>query len=106
MPLADVEKALLKYEKDEEKIDKKLQEIKSDKNLNVKKSEFTSINTLDRAVKRNKEFINELEVIKGNLRSKAIYSPTEMQWKRICENYKVEPSLPVTTWKCISPIFV
>nr|CAH7718041.1 unnamed protein product [Callosobruchus chinensis] len=60
----------------------------------------------DDAKRRNKQLLKELETVKANLRSKAIYSPTEIHWKRISENYKADPALTVKTWRCYLPVYV
>lgn len=53
---------------------------------------------------RNKQVLKNLETVKGNLRSKAIFSPTELQWELICKRYQEEPALPVTIWRCNIPV--
>ncbi|XP_050508128.1 uncharacterized protein LOC126885576 [Diabrotica virgifera virgifera] len=111
MPIAEVEAALRKFKKDEATINCKLKTIDDSRERIVLKnfesfSRIQSVLTEEEAVKRNKALVSELETVKGNLRSKAIYSPLEMQWKKICENYKADQALPVTTWKCVSPVFV
>lgn len=55
---------------------------------------------------RNKQILLELENAKANLRSKAIFSPSEMQWQRIYQNYNQVRSMPVTTYKCHNAIYV
>lgn len=62
--------------------------------------------SFEEAKQRNKSLLKDLETVKGNLRSKAIFSPAEMEWENICKRYQDEPSLPVKTWKCNIPIFV
>ncbi|CAH1115805.1 unnamed protein product [Psylliodes chrysocephalus] len=111
MPIAEIHEVLLKYDKDEDKIDTKLKKTHQDilcDGLKFKNSEVCIKNTFtyEEAVKRNRMLINELEIVKGNIRSKSIYSPSEMQWKKICENYKANPSLVVSSWKCINPVYV
>lgn len=54
---------------------------------------------------RNKQILKNLETVKGNLRSKAIFSPIELQWEIICKRYREEPALPVTTWRCNIPSY-
>ncbi|KAJ3645376.1 hypothetical protein Zmor_023042 [Zophobas morio] len=108
MPLPEVEQILQKYKQEEEKVDILFKQIeKKDESRSVdeedKHRQFVSF---EEAKERNKNLLKDLETVKGNLRSKAIFSPTEMQWETICKHYQDEPSLPVTTWKCNVPIFV
>lgn len=68
-----------------------------------KQNKFPSF---EEAKERNKTILKDLETVKGNLRSKAIFSPTEMQWETICKRYQDEPALVVSSWRCNLPIFV
>ncbi|CAH0564661.1 unnamed protein product [Brassicogethes aeneus] len=111
MPIYEIEEILNKYKKDEDLIEQKIKE----KNLvgaienNEKKTEIlgnTEILTSQEAVERNSMLLKELETVKGNLRSKAIFSPSELQWEKICKKYQEKPALPVKTWKCHLPYYV
>lgn len=55
---------------------------------------------------KNSLLIQDFEAVKGKLRSKAIFCPTEIEWEKACTNYQDNPSLTVTTWKCQPPVFV
>ncbi|XP_044252390.1 uncharacterized protein LOC123003596 [Tribolium madens] len=109
MPVVpEVEEILNKYKQEEEKIETLFQDIEKrekckNSNVDAKNRKFLS---LEEAKERNKTILRDLETVKGNLRSKAIFSPTEMQWEEICKRYQDEPSLVVTTWRCNLPIFV
>ncbi|RZC40748.1 hypothetical protein BDFB_006211 [Asbolus verrucosus] len=108
MPLPEIEEILAKYKDEEEKVDDLFKQIEKqddakDEGDEGQKSKFLSY---EEAKERNKAILRDLETVKGNLRSKAIFSPTEMQWERICKRYQEEPALPVTTWRCNMPIFV
>ncbi|EFA09031.1 hypothetical protein TcasGA2_TC006744 [Tribolium castaneum] len=108
MPLVEIEEILNKYKQEEEKVETLFQDIEKREeqksgNEDVKKQKFLSLNEVK---ERNKNILKDLETVKGSLRSKAIFSPTEMQWEDICKRYQDEPSLVVTTWRCNLPIFV
>ncbi|GLV42827.1 hypothetical protein CBL_03567 [Carabus blaptoides fortunei] len=100
---------LNKYNKEESLLDELLNEkISSKQNITGEESPEKKLVdiTLEEAVKRNKELIQELELAKGRLRSKAIFSPMEIQWDCVCRKYQDTPALAVTTWKCHLPVFV
>ncbi|XP_017779305.1 PREDICTED: uncharacterized protein LOC108564717 [Nicrophorus vespilloides] len=110
MTLEQVQEIVRKYGGEEAKIEKLLQEKeleeKTAKEKKLSMVESKTRTSFDEIVKRNRQILKDLEVVKGNLRSKAIFSPSEMQWERICENYRENPSLPVTTYRCHLPVFV
>ncbi|CAH1970850.1 unnamed protein product [Acanthoscelides obtectus] len=103
----EVKEILLKYKNEESRIDEKLkfgsnkQYIKERNNV-----EEDNIPSREEVKRRNSQLLKELETVKANLRSKAIYSPTEIHWKHISDNYKADPALPVKTWRCYLPVYV
>ncbi|KAF2878737.1 hypothetical protein ILUMI_27431 [Ignelater luminosus] len=109
MSLEEVKQILLKYQKEENRINELLQqndslkEKQSNKKAHEHKNNYLSVEDV---IKRNRSILKELETVKGNLRSKAIYSPCEMQWDIICKRYQAAPSLPVTSWRCHVHVFV
>ncbi|XP_030754274.1 uncharacterized protein LOC115881054 [Sitophilus oryzae] len=109
MVIPEVEEVLIKYKKQEEKIQSILKTdntTKQDASLShLNKSQPIRI-SFEEAQIRNKQILKELEFVKGNLRSKAIFSPTELQWEKVCQDYQKNPSLPVKTWHCHLPVFV
>ncbi|CAH1376211.1 hypothetical protein MTP99_017580 [Tenebrio molitor] len=107
MPLPEVEEILKKYQQQEQKVDNLFQNSEKQEHNRVGNNNKTrKFPSFEAAKERNKTVLRDLETVKGNLRSKAIFSPTEMQWEAICKRYQEEPSLPVTTWRCNIPIFV
>jgi hypothetical protein len=123
MPLPEVEEILKKYQQQEQKVDNLFQNRlfscfcmhesgiccfseKQEHNRVGNNNKTRKFPSFEAAKERNKTVLRDLETVKGNLRSKAIFSPTEMQWEAICKRYQEEPSLPVTTWRCNIPIFV
>nr|CAI5853890.1 unnamed protein product [Callosobruchus analis] len=107
IPIHEVEEVLLKYNKEENDIEQnfKFRPVKQQAKDNDS-TEKDEILSKDDAKRRNKQLLKELETVKANLRSKAIYSPTEIHWKRISENYKADPALTVKTWRCYLPVYV
>ncbi|KAK4874410.1 hypothetical protein RN001_013770 [Aquatica leii] len=104
----EVTKILSKYQKQESDINELLQ--KNAGNSQNCSEEPNKLNkqfpNLDDAVKRNRAVLKELETVKGTLRSKAIYSPSEMQWDAIYKQYQASPALPITSWKCHMSTYV
>ncbi|XP_045476884.1 uncharacterized protein LOC123682354 [Harmonia axyridis] len=106
MPLPEIEEIIRKFKVQEEKVEIILTQ-KSSKDekfkVNLVTDESFSITDVKR---RNKALLNDFEAVKGKLRSKAIFCPTEIEWEKACTNYQDNPSLTVTTWKCQPPVFV
>ncbi|XP_049818053.1 uncharacterized protein LOC126264376 [Aethina tumida] len=104
MPIAEVEQLLKKYEQDEEKIESIIKEKNFNKIDDEKKSKQTIVIkdflTIKEVAERNLQLMKDLETAKGSLRSKAIFSPSEIEWEKICKQYKQELSLPITIWRC------
>ncbi|CAG9763222.1 unnamed protein product [Ceutorhynchus assimilis] len=106
MVIPEVEEILIKYKSQEEKIENVLHKSWKDGTSGSVTNIDGSILSLAEAEKRNQQILKELEFVKGNLRSKSIFSPTEVQWEKLCEQYKNNPALPVKTWHCHLPVFV
>ncbi|XP_050311171.1 uncharacterized protein LOC126746815 [Anthonomus grandis grandis] len=109
MVIPEVEEILIKYKPQEEKINEILQIKNSAKHgLFMSSVELVQRPKLspEEARDRNRQIMKEIEFVKGNLRSKSIFSPSELQWEKVCDNYQKNPSLPVTTWHCRRPVFV
>ncbi|GJQ80926.1 hypothetical protein Trydic_g4743 [Trypoxylus dichotomus] len=106
----EIQAILEKYNNQESNIDDQLKistESEQRQEIECKKIKFQNrLECFQKACDRNKEILKELEIIKSTLRSKAIYSPSEMQWDNICGKYKEAPALQVTTWRCHLPVFV
>ncbi|XP_066139496.1 uncharacterized protein [Euwallacea fornicatus] len=108
MVIAEVEEVILKYRKEEEKVDNilKLGNRKvAGKNTYAEVVQSPKLSP-DQAKVRNRQILKELETVKGNLRSKSIFSPTELQWEKVCGVYQQSPSLPIETWHCHMSVFV
>ncbi|KAJ8911149.1 hypothetical protein NQ315_008334 [Exocentrus adspersus] len=110
MPISEVEEILTKYRKKEDSVNSKFSQknqqwsvYKTNEDIHVLQSNNTETIGTSQAKERNKLILKNLEIVKGNLRSKAIYSPSEMQCKKIQENYKAQPSLIPNKWKCNLP---
>ncbi|KAL1497249.1 hypothetical protein ABEB36_008241 [Hypothenemus hampei] len=111
MVIEEVKEVLLKYKVHEDKIENILKEKQINKSgiktLHVEGlSAQTRLLTLEEAKERNSQLIKELEFVKGNLRSKSIFSPMELQWGKVREQYQNNPSLPIITWHCHLPVFI
>ncbi|KAI4455903.1 hypothetical protein MML48_8g00001576 [Holotrichia oblita] len=109
-PDSEIKAILAKYNTQESNIDELLETSIENKQreqtqCNIIKRQ-NRVECLQKAISRNKEILKELEIVKSTLRSKAIYSPSEMQWDDICRKYKENPALQVTTWRCHLPVFV
>lgn len=104
----EVKQILLKYQKSENQINDCLQQTEIEIEDKINKCGLSSKQslTLEEAQKRNKDLLKNLETVKGNLRSKAIYSPSELQWDFVCKQYQTSPSLPITSWRCHVSVFV
>ncbi|XP_066249355.1 uncharacterized protein [Euwallacea similis] len=108
MVIAEVEEVILKYRKEEEKVDNILKlgfRKVGGNNTDAETVQGPKLST-DQAKARNRQILKELETVKGNLRSKSIFSPTELQWEKVCGVYQQNPSLPIETWHCHMPVFV
>ncbi|XP_018577365.1 uncharacterized protein LOC108915728 [Anoplophora glabripennis] len=110
MPISEIEDVFAKYRKQEEIINSKINQtdgrhVRTEDNGQVLQDKLYS-KSLGQAKERNRLILKNLETVKGNLRSKAIYSPSEIQWKKIQENYRAEPSLPINRWRCHLPVVV
>ncbi|KAK9752264.1 hypothetical protein QE152_g4397 [Popillia japonica] len=109
-PDGEIKAILAKYRTQESNIDELLETSIENKQSEQIQCEIIKrqnrVECLQKAIHRNKEILKELEVVKSTLRSKAIYSPSEMQWDDICRNYKENPSLQVTAWRCHLPVFI
>ncbi|KAB0793539.1 hypothetical protein PPYR_13159 [Photinus pyralis] len=102
----EVKQILQKYQIQESEINKLLQ-LRSVQDHNGSDiQERRQYPSHQEAVTRNKSILKDLETAKGALRSKAIYSPSEVQWESICKCYLATPSLPTTSWKCHMSVFV
>ncbi|XP_060522534.1 uncharacterized protein LOC132699703 [Cylas formicarius] len=110
MVLPEVQEIFLKYKSQEEKIDSILCSRKfpyeSSGNPSFENGNVQLTLSLQQAQQRNRELMKELETVKGNLRSKAIFSPSELQWEKVSKEYASIKSLPITTWRCHLPVFV
>nr|XP_022917206.1 uncharacterized protein LOC111426761 isoform X1 [Onthophagus taurus] len=106
----EIEVILAKYSTQESSINERL--IKKKEEKIQKHSEFKKERrekrekNMEIATLRNKEIIQNLEATKGYLRSKSIFSPSEMVFTDICRRYKESPSLQVSTWRCNLRTFV
>ncbi|KAF7265845.1 hypothetical protein GWI33_020915 [Rhynchophorus ferrugineus] len=99
MPILEVEEILVKYKKQEEQIETVLRtECIRDSLLNKDPKVGCLRLTIQETRNRNKLILKEQEVVKGNLRSKAIFSPMELQWEKVFNEYQINPSLPIITW--------
>ncbi|XP_048520057.1 uncharacterized protein LOC109544438 [Dendroctonus ponderosae] len=109
MVISEVEEVFIRYRAQENKIDNILRN-NDEAATKATDINFTNLQTqnisADEAKTRNTQILKELEFIKGNLRSKSIFSPTELHWEKVCEKYQNNPSLSVTTWHCHVPVFV
>ncbi|KAF5293451.1 hypothetical protein FQA39_LY02936 [Lamprigera yunnana] len=104
----EVKTILTKYQKQENVINESLQQNTTSAKSNWDKGGESKekFPALESVLKRNKALLKDLETAKGTLRSKAIYSPSEMQWDAIFKQYQAAPALQVTSWKCHMATYV